>query len=307
MLASNLTSSSLKGTAVATSPSRAIKIDAIPVTVTIPQTTTALFAIPNGSIDTKGDMLYSVYTVTGPTTFTAVGDFAGDPSGIVWPLIETQTTTLTVDEGSLMFNAIEGTTYSVVTLFGPTTATIVGTQPGDNFAPPFIAYDNTADPGCYSTMDPGLDSSFQADHTVIRKSPVTTLTAGQTITTQFIDGHCYNTNYAKLTFSGPTTVYCTMTDHLVAPQFVGGPLYNPPKPPGQRCGGQCGSCMLFYPLVTVHYWPVSDANTACLSASHNSSTLLALDTSTASGLTVRRRGISELPAGVSTLVSDGFT
>ena len=59
------------------------------------------------------------------------------------------------------------------------------------------------------------------------------------------------------------TIWKTSTELL-------GPAYNEDPvgmEPGQFCGGLCGFCNLYYPTVSVYYWPVPSPNTACLTSS----------------------------------------
>ena len=227
------------------------------------------------------------------------------------------TSIFTVDEGTLLFDAAEGTSYSVVTLVGPTTATVVASQtaqppdasaaaqaaPWINHDDPFVAYSNPADPACNATHGA---FSFMTSATVVRKSPILTLTAGQTVTTRINEGYLGETLINE-TYTGPGTIYQTVTDALFQGD-IGSPTFqNVIRPAGERCGGFCGSCGIYFDLVHVYYWPVASANTGCLSASNATATAMTAVNTFGKGVIVRPRGLSQLTGETTLVNSDGFT
>ena len=101
--------------------------------------------------------------------------------------------------------------------------------------------------------------------------------------------------YTTASNAPPETIWVTSTE-LLGPEYGKSPHG---MEPGQYCGGVCGFCELFYPDVSVFYWPVPSPNTACLT-----STASAQSSLNARALYASPRG---LPGNDSILVSDGFT
>ncbi|KAL9117024.1 MAG: hypothetical protein Q9187_006443 [Circinaria calcarea] len=101
----------------------------------------------------------SVLTLTGPTTVTAawVDDKHRRPT--THPPYYLYESTFTLDEGTIQFDVGEGKTYSLVTLVGPTTATITASEAGDVYYDAFSAYDNTADTACHGNSFMGVHTS----------------------------------------------------------------------------------------------------------------------------------------------------
>ena len=147
-----------------------------------------------------------------------------------------------------------------------------------------------------------MTTARPADHTVRLKKPVATLTSGETLTTNLknITDVLGDFTLFPTVISTPGIAYITRTQTLSAAFTV--PLGG--NRPGERCGGSCKACSLYFPSVNVHYWPVESPNTACLT-----STVAGPDLSKQMkrGLKVVARSL-EVPRGVSTLVNDeGFT
>ena len=206
-----------------------------------------------------------------------------------------------MNEGSLVINAFESLSFSPVTIFGPTTAVVVasGRSCDVEYDELFQAYIDYADPVCSSYYETSIPfsvwdslSSVIDGKTAVRKSLLTVLVPGQTITTQIPD---YNSSLSfyqtvQTTLSGPSSVYATATDLLISV-----PLNALGGQPGQRCGGICGYCQVLFPTVYVYYWPVEQQDTACLTSQ---------DLQVRELMKLRTLG---LPETGSTLVSDGFT
>ena len=187
----------------------------------------------------------------------------------------------------------------------------MASRPGGDFDAGFAAYDNTADPACHggSFMTGSAYSSFLNGHAFTAKSPIATLNAGQVLTTALTEGYAgHLMTTVNKTFTGPTTVYSTISEQLLAARYNGfdGP-FGHAAPPGMRCGGGCGLCEVFFEVVYVHYWPVENPNTACLGNVTAATTMVAARNGSGPGITVHPRGLSKITAGASTAVLDGFT
>ena len=102
------------------------------------------------------------------------------------------------------------------------------------------------------------------------------------------------------TYAGPTSGVITSTILNFYPDSPGDQSM-----PGMSCEELCGYCRLFFPTVSVFYWPVESANTACL-ASGNSTPSTAAPHDPR--VTAKRRSPDGNDAGPTTIVnSAGFT
>ena len=309
-LGSNVTTSATPGTSTASSNSK--PSETAPTTTEVfTLTKPGLLVLPEGHDYSKQREILSTLTFTGPTVVTA--PWVQDPyeRPVTYDLAELYTSTFTVDQGTLLFDVGEGTTYSLISLVGPTTATIVASRPGGDYDYPFSAYDNTADPACVgkSRLTGSDYSSFIQGHAFTAKSPIATLSTGQVLTTVLTEGGFGQfIQYVNRTFTGPTTVYSTVSEQFLIPQNNGAnPIQNRPQAPGLRCGGGCGICRVFFQVVYVHYWPVEKPNTACLDNNSVTPTPVAAGNGTGPGVTVHPRGLSKISADATTVVSGSVT
>ncbi|MCJ1396931.1 hypothetical protein MMC11_000123 [Xylographa trunciseda] len=275
-----------------------------PFATTFPLTIT----IDSGYVDYLEDITGNVATVSGPTTVTTDVVQSGDMIYFINSIeTETATFTQTVVEGTQVLEIPVGTTYTPVTLIGPTDYTVTYTQAAyfaTDPTPGVIAGGNTADPHCNLTAGATLFSndvnrfityayqyvSLDAGQTTVTDSPLPIITTTEEFGTFTILP--YSTSH---TFIGPTIFSLTTTQDLFN-SLIGN------DNPGLRCGGICGSCAILFPTVSVLYFPVASPNTACLS------TTMAPGNMSASGIMVHARGLSGLSGDGSTLVnSNGFT
>ena len=256
----------------------------------------------SGSTETIGYPIEHVtdFTVTGPTTFVTVYSYDAGIEGSIfkpsWTYIETLPNPITE-----AFEALLQSTTILFTLTGPTTFTTVydvnaarnGADQLRNPPPP------TSATQCYRVA-----TSIPPDHSVTYAELITVITEGQVVaTTSFVvyrlkdGGVSYSPTTSVSTYTAGTTIYATFTTVL-------GPAYdssNEQGPIGEHCAGNCGSCDLYFPSVSVYYWPVGSANTACLG--------------NATAATAQARALSRkagpqpraLSGAGSILVSDGFT
>lgn len=145
-------------------------------------------------------------------------------------------------------------------------------------------------------------SSMIDAHVVSRKSPIATVTAGQTLTTTLSERVNFTTNFVVRTFTGPQTVYTTTSNSLVGQWFTDG--HMGPAAPGYRCSGKCFECQLFFFTVSVFYWPTGPVNTDCLDAI--SSTTMA-GTLLSRGVKVEARSLTGMAPDATTFITNGFT
>ncbi|MCJ1438064.1 hypothetical protein MMC27_007451 [Xylographa pallens] len=240
-------------------------------------------------------------TVNGPTTVTVTARYSSKilPEAYAY----TATYTQTVDEGTLTDDVVVGTTVSDVTLIGPTTYVATVTKLYDNgiFGDLFAGFDS-ADPQCTHLVTDSWQSELLG-HTVLLKTQVGILSEGETLTKECTDGIVeYSETMRNYTFTTAGTAYCTFAQFLAAWQYERNELY---LTPGNRCGGGCGQCQLYFPEVNVYYWPPASANTACLSTN---STATFTPGNRRRGLRANLRALSDVPVGVTTTVnSNGFT
>jgi len=129
------------------------------------------------------------------------------------------------------------------------------------------------------TPPPGL--SFPIE-TVVEK--LTSVDGPTTASYIFNDAHGHVSNIA-FTATGATTLYTTFTRQQI-------PQYDPHQYPIQCCG----QCTVYFSMVDVLYWPVPDANTACLNTGTNAGVKSALATVPASNNSIS-----------TTVGPDGFT
>ncbi|MCJ1318272.1 hypothetical protein MMC15_003600 [Xylographa vitiligo] len=209
-----------------------------------------------------------------------------------------ETFTQTVDEGTLTDAMEVGTLVSAETLIGPTTYVVTVTKVYDN--PAFgalLAGFDSADPQCFQQVTDNGQSAV-VGHTVTLKTQVDILSEGETLTKECIDGIIGYTNTERMyTFTTAETAYCTFGQFLAAYDNDQDELY---LAPGDRCGGSCGHCELYFPEVNVYYWPPASANTACLTT--NSATTITPGNSR-HGLHANLRALSDVPEGVTTVVN----
>ena len=238
-------------------------------------------------------------TVDAPTTITVTAPF----SIFLKAYAVLETFTQTVDEGTLTDAMEVGTLVSAETLIGPTTYVVTVTKVYDNpaFGALFAGFDS-ADPQCFQQVTDNGQSAV-VGHTVLLKTQVDILSEGETLTKECIDGIIgYRNTERMYTFTTAGTAYCTFGQFLAAYDNDQDELY---LAPGDRCGGSCGHCELYFPEVNVYYWPPASANTACLTT--NSATTITPGNSR-HGLHANLRALSDVPEGVTTVVnSNGFT
>lgn len=256
----------------------------------------------SGSIKTIGYLIEHVtdFTLTGPTTFVTVYPHSVWMEGSIfkpsWTYIESLPDPITE-----AFEALLESTTILFTLTGPTTFTTVhdvnaaqnGADQLRNPPPP------TSATQCYR-----MATSIPPDHSVTYAELITVITEGQVVaTTSFVEyrfkdgGVSYSPTTSVSTYTAGTTIYATFTTVL-------GPAYdtsNEQGPIGEHCAGNCGSCDLYFPSVSVYYWPVASANTACLG---NATAATAQARALSKGIGLHPRALNG--AG-STLVLDGFT
>lgn len=251
---------------------------------------------------------------------------------LIRPQFSTFTFTLPVEKGSSVLDIPVGSFRTQTTITGPTTwiATLTAKYPvrGEVYA----GVDQN-DPHCNQSM------SFEPAHLSTFVQYVTTLSENQIWSTYMNDSkgdihsqlafiqslvlyHKQGKNISLLsdpyyqttvtststiftTFTGPTTIYETITTWL-SPGWSW--LNQLAGSANDVCGGLCGSCEIFYPEVFIYYWPVTSPNTACIQTNSSSSYQVSNQNSSSSDFKLHRRGLSKATAEVSTLVnSDGFT
>ncbi|MCJ1382305.1 hypothetical protein MMC17_005418 [Xylographa soralifera] len=270
-------------------------------TVIVEDTGLEVLLIPEPTALTSYSDPYYYLTVNGPMTVTVTAPSNGSIFQETYAVVGTFTQT--VDEGTLTDGVVVGTSVSAVTLVGPTTYVVTVTKLWDNpnLGGLFAGFD-TADSQCYQRFTDSGQSEL-AGHTVLLKTQVGILSEGETLTKQCIDGIIGYTNSARnYTFTTAGTAYCTFGQFLAAFEYDQNELY---LTPGDRCGGACGACQLYFPEVNVYYWPPASANTACLTT--NSTTTVAAG-NRRRGLHANLRALSGVPEGVTTTVnSNGFT
>lgn len=275
-------------------------------------------------------------TVTGPTTYRAAltgNDQYPSPTHLLLrPQVSTFNFTLALNSGSSVIDIPVGSFRTQTTITGPTTwiTSLIAKYP---VSAEVYAGVDPKDPHCNQSM------SFEPAHLSTFVKYVTALSENQIWSTYMDDNE--GNNYAQLdflqsivlwekegknvtaisdpyynpsasstskvftTFTGPTTIYETITT-LLGSGWSG--IDQPAGPSNDVCGGICGICQLFYPEVFVYYWPVTPPNTACIQANSSSSFLVSSHDLYSSDIKINRRGLSKVIAEVSTLInSDGFT
>ena len=133
---------------------------------------------------------------------------------------------------------------------------------------------------------------------------LTVITPGDVLTSFTFTSGSYSPIYD--TKSVATTIVSTITT-LLGP----GPDTDPNGAvPGEICGGVCGACNIFFPSVSVYYWPVTSQNTACLAGNSAAASSAAVSL-TARAVDAYPRGLEAHPRALngneSILVLDGFT
>lgn len=94
------------------------------------------------------------------------------------PRFELTTSTFTVDQGTLKFVKVEGSSLVDVVLAGPTTAVEIASIDNNQFNPIFSPFGAAAD-----ALDPAYRPSQMATpNSIFLKHPLTSLTKGQTVT-----------------------------------------------------------------------------------------------------------------------------
>ena len=177
-------------------------------TLTITATDAQVVVLPEKSLD------FSTVTITGPTTLTASVFTNSDEQPAIYNASDPFTITTAVEQGTEYFEIYEASSYSIVSLTGPITATVTGVVPFDGPLAIQAAsgVGDASNPHCKQTT---ASFDFRSKHEVTLKYYITSLNAGQTFsTTQCILGglKCSNVGY-----TGPTLVYITTTSTLIEP------------------------------------------------------------------------------------------
>ena len=254
----------------------------------------------------QGTALATDISITGATTVTVTGIVANPGIDVIRTnsLYMKSTTTMTLDLGTLVVNVQQGTTYSATTLVAPTTVTLTASAPGNIRGAIFFAAETGKnDPAC--SLIGNTEIARPPSHVVELKSPVATLTTGQMLTTNVknITDILGGFTLVPTVFSEPGIAYVTRTQTLSA-------MFTPPlggNRPGERCGGSCKACSLYFESVYLHYWPTGTPNTACLTASAANTDQSRLK-QVKHGIRVIARSIDPISDGATTIVNDqGFT
>ncbi|MCJ1392685.1 mucin 5B, oligomeric mucus gel-forming [Xylographa bjoerkii] len=258
-----------------------------PFATTVPLTIT----IDSGYVDYLEDITGNVATVSGPTSVTTDVVQSGDMIYFINSIeTETATFTQTVVEETQVLQIPVGTTYTLVTLVGPTDYIVTYTQAAyfaTDPTPGVIAGGNTDDPQCNLTAGATLFSD-DINRYITYAYQYVSLDAGQTTVTD-----------SPLPITTATEEFGTYTELLYSPShtFVGPTIFSL-----TTTQDLFNSLLVLFPTVSVLYFPVTSPNTACLS------TTMAPGNMSASGIMVDARGLSGLSGDGSTLVnSNGFT
>ena len=175
---------------------------------------------------------------------------------------QTLTETFTVDKfvTETLVGPSQTGEYAFV-LTGPETVTMTFTgENGD--------YVHAAPPPTTGTQCSGTGVSTESNRyvtfaelqTIINGPTVVTTTSYGYAVTNGVTGTNYGTYTLETTYTAPTTISTTFTT-VLGPQ----PDMDPAGAlPGEICGGICGGCNVYYPTVSVFYFPPATQNTACL-------------------------------------------
>ena len=174
----------------------------------------------------------------------------------------TLTETFTV--GNLITETLVGPSqkgeYAFV-LTGPETVVLTFTGENGDYVhaapPPSTA---TQCFGTGVTTEMGRHVTFAELQTIIKGPTVVTSTSYGYAVSAGVTGTDYGTFTLRTTYTAPTTISTTFTTVL-------GPLPDEDPAgalPGEICGGVCGGCAVYYPTVSVFYFPPATQNTACL-------------------------------------------
>ena len=202
----------------------------------------------------------------------------------------------------------DGFNLTSTTLYGPTAFT--WTYP--DYGAEIHAGSNSLDPHCNQTA-----TGVLPDALVTVASALVILTEGQTLSTEILAQQSvgtpgYDNSIVTSFYTGPTTVSYTTVYDLFGFQDMAACI-DGGCAAGVICGGDCGSCKVFFPEVFVYYWPVPSPNTACLSPATQPSPITAATAIPSGGVSARNipvqaRGLSGVSGSGGTLVnSNGFT
>ena len=172
--------------------------------------------------------------------------------------------------------------------------TVTFTIPANDDAPV-----NEAPPASTATQCFGTGPYIGTERYLTYAEQLTVINAGDVFTSYTYENGKYST--IGNTASVATTLVTTITTVLQPP-----PDTDPNGAvPGEICGGFCGACNIYFPSVSVYYWPVATPNTACLSGSTVAPSQASLTArGVEAGLIAHPRA---LDGNGSILVSDGFT
>ena len=192
--------------------------------------------------------------------------------------------------GTEYYQVIDGPTYSTLTLVGPTSTTLTVTESGlpwnGQYLPSLYVPQSTD--RCHWNQTGPYTIDFR---TALIESTLV-LKDGEAFT--------FFGNTDVKTYTGPVSEVITSTYLNYYPDSPGDQFE-----PGMSCEELCGYCRLFFPSVSVFYWPVTDANTACLTSGNSTPTSTNFHDPR---VTARRRSPQDGGSGPVTIVNEaGFT
>ena len=185
---------------------------------------------------------------------------------------------------------IDGPTYSTLTLMGLTSTTMTVTESGltwnGQYLPSLYIFHST------DRCNGGVSGWETPDYRTALIESTLVLKEGEAFTFFDFDN--------MITYTGPISEAITSTYRNWIPSDPGNQ-----ERPGMSCEELCGYCRLFFPSVSVFYWPVPDASTACLASSNSTPSTASVQNSS---VTVHARSPDDNGSGPSTIVNEaGFT
>ena len=206
--------------------------------------------------------------------------------------------TIYIHSGGEILVIASGTGYYATTVTKPGGFTVSVSEPaGQLYGELILPGTNSSDPHCQA------GATFTPQKHYVTMEMLVAAFSDQTTSTMYVNTvnpEGFAVGGYTATVIGPTTEYITVTPDLNIGFF--GPYV---VRPGEACGGDCGVCQLYFPEVSVLYWPAASPHTACLSTKMDASIS---NNATLTEFSVWPRTLVKQKTDASTLVdANGFT